>query len=149
MSACWTWKFDHGGRRYPGFVINGKVHGAHRAAWVLASGLPIPAGLMVCHKCDNMRCVRPSHLFLGTQLDNVRDMISKGRARCGEWQRARTHCPKGHAYDDANTLHRGGRRFCRECQREYQRSHREQYREYTRKCRQRKRSATVQKEHVS
>lgn len=52
---------------------------AHRASWVMHKG-PIPDGLFVLHRCDNPCCVRPSHLFLGTQLDNIRDMEAKGRA---------------------------------------------------------------------
>ena len=53
---------------------------AHRVAWMLAHG-PIPRGMNVLHRCDVPRCVNPDHLFLGTQHDNVRDMIAKGRAR--------------------------------------------------------------------
>jgi hypothetical protein len=54
----------------------------HRAAWELRVG-PIPPGLFVLHACDNPPCVRvgPGHLFLGTALDNTRDMERKGRAR--------------------------------------------------------------------
>ena len=50
----------------------------HRVAWELVRG-PIPDGLDVLHSCDVRLCAKPDHLFLGTHLDNMRDMISKGR----------------------------------------------------------------------
>lgn len=58
---------------------------AHRVSWIL-TGRELPDAMKVLHECDNVKCVRPSHLFLGSQAENVRDMIAKGRApsRAGE-----------------------------------------------------------------
>lgn len=53
---------------------------AHVASWLIHNG-EIPAGLKVCHSCDQPRCVRPDHLFLGTMSQNMNDMVLKGRNR--------------------------------------------------------------------
>lgn len=82
--GCWEWTaaVDRGG--YGNFGIDGRTMGAHRVAWTLANNREIPEGLCVCHSCDNRACCNPAHLWLGTQLDNVRDMVEKGRGSTGE-----------------------------------------------------------------
>ncbi len=65
---------------------NNKRASAHRVAWELMNG-PIPDGLCVLHKCDNRICVNVDHLFLGTNIDNISDMVSKGRQSKGESHR--------------------------------------------------------------
>lgn len=75
---CWEWRACRNRKGYGLFWESGVNRGAHRVAWEIASG-PIPTGLHVLHRCDNPSCVNPSHLFLGTNLDNVRDRGAKGR----------------------------------------------------------------------
>jgi hypothetical protein len=58
--------------------IDGRAVDTHRAMWILVNG-PIGEGMVVCHSCDNRRCIRLSHLFLGTQSENMRDASRKGR----------------------------------------------------------------------
>lgn len=75
---CRVWTGSTCGRDHRPSIHGGYVH---RIVWELAHG-PIPNDLRVLHRCDNPRCLRTSHLFLGTQQDNIRDMIQKGRKRC-------------------------------------------------------------------
>ena len=74
--GCWTWT---GGTSngYGSILCEGRVIQAHRASYILHVG-PIPYGLYICHKCDNKLCIRPDHLFLGTQQVNICDAILKG-----------------------------------------------------------------------
>ena len=78
--GCWLF-FGRRGKVHPyaAIWINGSRTSAHRFVFELTKG-PIPAGMFVCHTCDNPTCVRPDHLFLGTAADNVHDMLAKGRA---------------------------------------------------------------------
>lgn len=77
-SACWVWMGARNARGYGHFKLRKRVQVAHRVAWVISHG-SISDGLVVCHKCDTPSCVNPDHLFIGTQADNVRDMVSKKR----------------------------------------------------------------------
>lgn len=78
--GCWLWTGYINPKGYGEFT---RRHiRVHRFSWELANG-PIPEGLNVLHHCDNPPCVRPDHLFLGTQNDNVQDMVTKGRNRPG------------------------------------------------------------------
>ena len=89
--GCWLWggsTVGKGyGRVYMGYQSkrrgpDGRLHAdtelAHRFSYIVHFG-PVPDGMIVCHTCDNPPCVNPSHLFLGTNGDNVRDMYAKGR----------------------------------------------------------------------
>lgn len=94
-------------------TYQGKTQLAHRVAFYLSKGY----WPQVCrHMCDNPPCVNPEHLVDGTFKDNTLDMWSKGRA----WQQKtpRTHCKRGHEFDEVNTyIDKRGYRCCRACSR--------------------------------
>jgi hypothetical protein len=78
-SGCWLWTATvRGNNSYGSFSVDGHDEAAHRVAWRLYRG-EIPKGMLVLHTCDTPTCVRPEHLRLGTQKDNVHDAIAKGR----------------------------------------------------------------------
>lgn len=84
--GCWLWTGAKNEKGYGVIGRGGRGSGnekAHRVSWMIHFG-PIPDGLFVCHKCDNPACVNPDHLFLGTNDDNVQDMVSKNRNARGE-----------------------------------------------------------------
>ena len=80
--GCWEWTASLSKSGYGYFNTSEKRPAtcrlAHRVMWQITYGED-PRKLFVCHKCDNPKCVRPSHLFLGTQKDNMTDCAQKGR----------------------------------------------------------------------
>jgi len=83
-NECWGWK----GRKDCGYGVLQYTHEkksfrAHRASYIIHKG-EIPEGMFVCHHCDNPPCTNPDHLFLGSNIDNIMDCVSKGRNARGE-----------------------------------------------------------------
>ena len=82
-SGCWIWMNGITSFGYGRLKHNAKSYSAHRFSWMLYRG-PIPHGKWILHKCDTPSCVNPDHLFCGTNVDNILDMVSKGRNSKGE-----------------------------------------------------------------
>ncbi len=121
-SGCWLWDGPTNGNGYGILTRGSSSKGtstrvrAHRFVWQALRG-DVPQGLVLCHRCDTPACVNPDHLFTGTQAD--RDAAQKGRLH-NRFQQEKTHCARGHAFDDKNTIKilssAGQRRMCRKCQ---------------------------------
>lgn len=85
-SDCWEWEGSISRLGYGHFGIGSrtdksrKIILAHRFSWEIHNG-KIPEGIKVLHHCDNRKCVKPMHLFLGTQKDNMQDCRRKGRGK--------------------------------------------------------------------
>lgn len=108
--GCWTIKCASDADGYKIITANGKRFRAHRLSWAYFNYALDPK-LILCHTCDNPPCINPGHLFPGTNADNIRDCISKGR-HFGRHKNIL--CGRGHPQ---NALHRyhNGRRGCKTC----------------------------------
>lgn len=108
-SGCWLWMGSGGGSNYGKMQFRGRIVQAHRASYELHRG-PIPVGFELDHLCRVRACVNPAHLEPVTHAENARRSPLVGTN-----QRSKTHCPKGHPYDEENTILYGVRRSCRAC----------------------------------
>ena len=109
----WTGSLSHG---YGQIRIGGRgftPSRVHRIVWMQDND-QIPDGLEVRHKCDNRACCNIEHLELGTRSDNVQDIIKRGRGR--NQNIGKTHCHKGHEFNNENVYLYKGKRHCKQCQ---------------------------------
>lgn len=118
-AACWEWP----GARFRGgygkvrATVDGRrtLLGTHVVMFEHVHG-PVPPDRFVLHTCDNPPCCNPAHLYAGTPGDNMRDRSTRGRA--ANQNTVKTHCLRGHPFDEDNTYNtRDGRRACRACAR--------------------------------
>lgn len=113
-NGCLLWTGSKVTDGYGELVVRAKRWRAHVLAWTLENG-PKPDGLIICHTCDTPACCNPRHLYAGTKSQNKQDEIARGL----NYEKNRTHCPKGHPYDEENTSDwtDKGWRNCKTCTR--------------------------------
>jgi hypothetical protein len=126
MPYCWVWQgytcegYGRIGFKRPDGTWRTMLN--HRAAYQTLVG-PIPVGADIDHLCRVRACWNPWHLDPVTRTVNIKRGL--GPQTAANMQRAKTHCPQGHPYDETNTARRGRRRHCRTCERDRARRNRE------------------------
>lgn len=83
ISGCWNWVKAKDQDGYGSVRFGGKQRRAHRVSYEVHIE-PVPRDARVCHRCDNPACINPAHLFLGSQAENISDMVAKGRQARGQ-----------------------------------------------------------------
>lgn len=115
---CWLWTAKKSRIGYGVFRLSGKMQSAHRVSWMIYKG-SIDAGKCVLHTCHNRACVKPGHLYLGTQQDNANDRAERGFTMLGPLNHQhKTHCLRGHDLNIHGRLKKTGGRDCRACRRD-------------------------------
>jgi hypothetical protein len=122
---CWPWMGAQASTGYGRYSVGRKPRPAHQVAWELRNGKPFPAGKVGCHECDNPKCVNPAHIWPGTQGDNIRDCVAKGRHA----SKPQAQCAKGHALTPDNRRPAAQQSRCIICDREATRDRTRRYRE--------------------
>lgn len=109
--SCWNWMAGQD-RGYGAFYWKNRNWKAPRISMMLKTGVLLSKDQFVCHSCDNPSCVNPDHLFVGSQADNISDMMGKGRHHF----QIRTACSKGHRLIESNIIvDSEGYKRCKEC----------------------------------
>lgn len=113
-NGCWIWQGSQHGKGYGQTAYRGLTVRIHRKLYEITRGVRLKPETLVCHTCDVRQCCNPTHLFIGTAKDNNQDCGRKGRHH----NSVKTHCKRGHPYDEANTyITPEGLRNCKVCSR--------------------------------
>lgn len=125
LDSCWQWGKA---TKYGVLHVGAKNLKAHRVVWEFFRG-EIPHGYQIHHICEDKSCVNPRHLMAVTpgehrELHNFAQVRALGSAK----RRDRTHCTRGHEFNEENTYWARKGRQCRACHRQLQRLRREKAR---------------------